>query len=51
MDTMLSIWLFVFWTVAAPLLWLLLDRLQTLKTVHPSNDGAMQLRAATPRLA
>jgi hypothetical protein len=48
MNSMLPIWLFIFWTIGAPLLWLLSDRLQTQKATRICSDSPMPLRAATP---
>jgi hypothetical protein len=51
MGSMLSIWLLPFWTMGAPILWVLFDHLQTQRTRRMHRHRPLPLRAATPDLA
>lgn len=46
MDNMTPIWIFLFWTVGAPVLWLLIDYLQTQKATRAFSERPLPLRAA-----
>lgn len=51
MGSMLPIWLLPFWTLGAPLLWILFDQWQTQRTTRTHGDRRLPLRAATQDLA
>jgi hypothetical protein len=49
---MLPIWLLLpFWTMGAPVLWILFDPLQTQRSTRTHSDRLLPLSAATPDLA
>lgn len=51
MNSMLPIWLFLFLTIGAPLLWTLFDHLQMRSATGGGDDRSMHLRAGMPDLA
>ena len=51
MGSMLPIWLLPFWTMGAPVLWVLFDHLQTQRSTRTHTGRSLPLRAATPELA
>jgi hypothetical protein len=51
MNSMLPIWLLPFWTMGAPVLWLLFDHLQTQKSTRTHGARPLPADPATPGLA